>query len=225
MLARNSGCREPAAQALTAVGTGGDCGSGGSVCPMPDEVRRGVVSRTASPSAVARSCRSRRARGRADPVIGGRIDYRSLRPGWVLRTGSRCVAPPQDSSLPLLSVSAGVRARPLARSGRNRPTRVAASRRRSWHPPDSPSGRFTVPLCFGFLQRGTREACRPSSMRKVHQLMTGPLYDVIGIGFGPANIALAAAFEERGEHGAVLFLEQGHSVLITGFQERAADRS
>ncbi len=59
-------------------------------------------------------------------------------------------------------------------------------------------------------------------MRKVHQHMTGPLYDVIGIGFGPANIALAAAFEERGEHGAVLFLERAEksgwqpSMLLDG---------
>jgi L-ornithine N5-oxygenase len=38
--------------------------------------------------------------------------------------------------------------------------------------------------------------------------MTQYIFDVIGIGFGPANIALAAAFEERNACLSVLFLEK-----------------
>ncbi len=39
------------------------------------------------------------------------------------------------------------------------------------------------------------------------------LHDVIGIGFGPSNIALAIAFEETGYQGDVLFLERNSSAL------------
>ncbi|MGA9618090.1 MAG: SidA/IucD/PvdA family monooxygenase [Serratia proteamaculans] len=38
--------------------------------------------------------------------------------------------------------------------------------------------------------------------------MTGKIYDILGIGFGPANIALAAAFEELAPHFSVRFLER-----------------
>ena len=38
--------------------------------------------------------------------------------------------------------------------------------------------------------------------------MTQNVYDVIGIGFGPANIALAAALEERQAGFKIAFLEQ-----------------
>lgn len=38
--------------------------------------------------------------------------------------------------------------------------------------------------------------------------MTGKIYDILGIGFGPANIALAAAFEELTPHFSVRFLER-----------------
>ncbi|WP_315833799.1 lysine N(6)-hydroxylase/L-ornithine N(5)-oxygenase family protein [Bradyrhizobium prioriisuperbiae] len=38
--------------------------------------------------------------------------------------------------------------------------------------------------------------------------MTRQIFDIIGIGFGPANIALAAALEERRDRHSVLFLEK-----------------
>jgi len=38
--------------------------------------------------------------------------------------------------------------------------------------------------------------------------MTRKIFDIIGIGFGPANIALAAAIEERGSGRSTLFLEK-----------------
>lgn len=41
-----------------------------------------------------------------------------------------------------------------------------------------------------------------------HKVVDGELYDVIGIGFGPANIALAIAMEEAQFNGRCLFLER-----------------
>lgn len=37
---------------------------------------------------------------------------------------------------------------------------------------------------------------------------TGTFYDIVGVGFGPANIALAVALEEAGFKGSALFLER-----------------
>jgi L-ornithine N5-monooxygenase len=48
---------------------------------------------------------------------------------------------------------------------------------------------------------------RPSSIPDGRHPMVGHMYDIIGVGFGPANIALAITMEELGYLGSTLFLE------------------